>query len=136
MFGAEEPEIIHGTSAERSIFYFAVLFLVILYPAIVIHIFRKNKTWKPIAYICLVVILFCQTLVYVVNIKEEMLYFHKSGSISGMKKAYYGRDALLVRCGSYIYNVVQCWDSLEQNYGCAACVTMSMLCLLYTSRCV
>ncbi len=22
---------------------------------------------------------------------------------------------------------VQCWDSLEQNYGCAACVTMSML---------
>ena len=27
-----------------------------------------------------------------------------------------------------IYAVaVQCWDSLEQNYGCAACVTMSML---------
>ena len=22
---------------------------------------------------------------------------------------------------------IQCWDSLEQNYGCAACVTMSML---------
>lgn len=31
--------------------------------------------------------------------------FHKSGSISGMKKLYYGKDALLVRCGSYIYNV-------------------------------
>ena len=31
--------------------------------------------------------------------------FHKSGSISGMKKQYYGKDALLVRCGSYIYNV-------------------------------
>lgn len=31
--------------------------------------------------------------------------FHKSGSISGMKKTYYGRDALLVRCGGYIYNV-------------------------------
>ena len=31
--------------------------------------------------------------------------FHKSGSISGMKKLYYGRNALLVRCGSYIYNV-------------------------------
>ena len=31
--------------------------------------------------------------------------FDKSGSIRGMKKLYYGKDALLVRCGAYIYNV-------------------------------
>lgn len=31
--------------------------------------------------------------------------FHKTGSIIGMKRLYYGKDALLVRCGSYIYNV-------------------------------
>ena len=31
--------------------------------------------------------------------------FHISGSIAGMKKLYYGKNALLVRCGSYIYNV-------------------------------
>lgn len=31
--------------------------------------------------------------------------FHRSGSIRGMKKLYYGKDALLVRCGQYIYNV-------------------------------
>lgn len=31
--------------------------------------------------------------------------FHKSGSISGMKRMFYGKDALLVRCGSFIYNV-------------------------------
>ena len=31
--------------------------------------------------------------------------FHKSGSIKGMKRLYYGMDALLVRCGDYIYNV-------------------------------
>ena len=31
--------------------------------------------------------------------------FHKTGSITGMKRMYYGQDALLVRCGSYIYNV-------------------------------
>ena len=31
--------------------------------------------------------------------------FHKSGSIIGMKKKFYGEDALLVRCGNYIYNV-------------------------------
>lgn len=31
--------------------------------------------------------------------------FDKSGSIRGMKKLHYGKDALLVRCGSYIYNV-------------------------------
>ena len=31
--------------------------------------------------------------------------FHCSGSVAGMKKLYYGRGALLVRCGSWIYNV-------------------------------
>ena len=31
--------------------------------------------------------------------------FDKSGSVKGMKEKYYGKDALLVRCGSYIYNV-------------------------------
>ena len=30
--------------------------------------------------------------------------FHKSGSIKGMKKIY-GKDALLVKCGDYIYHV-------------------------------
>ena len=31
--------------------------------------------------------------------------FSKTGSIIGMKKKYYGKDALLVKCGAYIYNV-------------------------------
>lgn len=31
--------------------------------------------------------------------------FDKSGSVRGMKKLYYGKDALLVKCGNYIYNV-------------------------------
>lgn len=31
--------------------------------------------------------------------------FHKSGRVVGMKRKYYGRDALLVCCGNYIYNV-------------------------------
>lgn len=31
--------------------------------------------------------------------------FDKTGSVIGMKKRYYGKDALLVRCGGYIYNV-------------------------------
>ena len=33
--------------------------------------------------------------------------FHCSGSIAGMKKLFYGKDSLLVRCGQYIYNVTQ-----------------------------
>lgn len=36
--------------------------------------------------------------------------FHISGSIKGMKEKYYGKDALLVKCGSYIYNVSGCPD--------------------------
>lgn len=31
--------------------------------------------------------------------------FHKTGSVRGMRKLYYGKDCLLVLCGSYIYNV-------------------------------
>lgn len=31
--------------------------------------------------------------------------FSATGSITGMKEKYYGKDALLVKCGSYIYNV-------------------------------
>ena len=31
--------------------------------------------------------------------------FSATGSIKGMKEKFYGTDALLVRCGSYIYNV-------------------------------
>lgn len=31
--------------------------------------------------------------------------FSKTGSIKVMKDKYYGKDALLVRCGSYIYDV-------------------------------
>lgn len=34
--------------------------------------------------------------------------FHKSGSIRGMKKLYYGENVLLVKSGSYIYNVTLC----------------------------
>lgn len=31
--------------------------------------------------------------------------FSATGSIAGMKKLYYGEDALLVRSGSWIYHV-------------------------------
>ena len=31
--------------------------------------------------------------------------FHRSGSVCGMKRLYYGNDCLLVRCGNFIYNV-------------------------------
>ena len=41
---------------------------------------------------------------------------HKSGSITGMKKLYYGKDALLIRCGSYIYNVSGSPEIYEQAY--------------------
>ena len=42
--------------------------------------------------------------------------FHKSGSISGMKRMYYGRNALLVRCGSYIYNVTTALEVYAQAH--------------------
>jgi hypothetical protein len=31
--------------------------------------------------------------------------FGPNGSVAGMKKLYYGKDALLVRSGAYVYHV-------------------------------
>lgn len=42
--------------------------------------------------------------------------FHKSGSIRGMKDKFYGKDALLVRCGSFIYNVTESPDIYDKAY--------------------
>lgn len=39
--------------------------------------------------------------------------FQANGSIRGMKKQFYGQDALLVRCGNYIYKV----GNLRKNHG-------------------
>lgn len=33
--------------------------------------------------------------------------FHKSGSIKGMRKKYYGKDARLIQSGNYIYKVTE-----------------------------
>ena len=33
--------------------------------------------------------------------------FSASGSIIGMKKLYYGKDAMLIKSGGYIYNVTK-----------------------------
>jgi hypothetical protein len=33
--------------------------------------------------------------------------FSSTGSIKGMKKLYYGQDALLIRSGGYIYKVTE-----------------------------
>jgi hypothetical protein len=41
---------------------------------------------------------------------SEFPNFSSSGSISGMKKIYYGKDALLVKSGKYIYNVTSSPD--------------------------
>jgi len=36
---------------------------------------------------------------------SEFPNFSANGSIKGMKDLYYGKDALLVKSGNYIYNV-------------------------------
>lgn len=49
--------------------------------------------------------------------------FHKSGSIRGMKEKYYGKDALLVQCGSHIYNVSS-KPEIYHNIGGKGCVQL------------
>lgn len=45
--------------------------------------------------------------------------FSATGSVKGMKEKYYGKDALLVRCGSWIYYVgnLRSNDGLIMPYG-------------------
>lgn len=38
---------------------------------------------------------------------ERFPNFSATGSVTGMRKRYYGENALLVRYGSYIYNVTR-----------------------------
>lgn len=46
------------------------------------------------------------TLVEGMSVKiDDYPNFHKSGNVRGMKENVYGKDALLVRCGDYIYKV-------------------------------
>jgi hypothetical protein len=39
------------------------------------------------------------------RLKIDQFPYYITGSITGMKKMFYGKDALLVRCGSWIYTV-------------------------------
>lgn len=38
---------------------------------------------------------------------SECPSIHRTGSVTGMKEKYWGKNALCVRCGDYIYNVTQ-----------------------------
>ena len=64
-------------------------------------------------------------------------HISKLTSYAKAPEAYREKLALQAKFGVAVENwieandvqavAIQCWDSLEQNYGCAACVTMSML---------
>ena len=48
---------------------------------------------------------------------ENYPNFHKSGSIKGMKNLYYGKDAKLIQCGNFIFNVSstpELYDNLDE----------------------
>lgn len=38
---------------------------------------------------------------------ENYPNFLHTGNVRGMKEKYYGKNALLVRCGDYVYNVTE-----------------------------
>lgn len=68
---------------------------------------------------------------------ELAAYIQKTTSYAEVPEAYKDKVAKQCRFGLAVERwveanqvdavAIQCWDSLEQNYGCAACVTMSML---------
>lgn len=38
-------------------------------------------------------------------VEDKFPRFHKSESVNEMRKLHYGKNALFVKCGSYIYSV-------------------------------
>ncbi|MCK9159598.1 MAG: fucose isomerase [Bacteroidaceae bacterium] len=71
------------------------------------------------------------------NAAELKLKIEEISHYAKVPQAYQEKLALQAKFGLAVDNwvnlnevdatAIQCWDSLEQNYGCAACVTMSML---------
>ena len=55
------------------------------------------------------------TLVEGMSVKIDFYpNFHKNGNVRSMKENVYGNDALLVRCGNYIYKVPkEIYDSVH-----------------------
>ena len=51
----------------------------------------------------------------ILDILDKCPNFHISGNIHGMKEKYYGKNALLVKHGSYIYNVSE-YPIIYTNY--------------------
>lgn len=47
---------------------------------------------------------------------EEFPNFGPRGNVTGMRRLYYGDKALLVRCGSYVYNVTGQPDIYERAH--------------------
>ena len=45
---------------------------------------------------------------------EQFPNFSVTGNIKRMKEKYYGKDALLIRCGSYIYYVGNLYDNFGE----------------------
>ena len=71
------------------------------------------------------------------NAAELKVQIEKICAYAKVPTEYQSKLALQAKFGIAVENwiaqndidatAIQCWDSLEQNYGCAACVTMSML---------
>ena len=49
------------------------------------------------------------------DLVKELPNFSKDGSIKGMRKLYYGKYALLVKCRKYIFNVT-CKPDIYDKY--------------------
>src|SRR5574344_171656 len=71
------------------------------------------------------------------NAAELKAKMEEISAYAKVPQAYQEKLALQAKFGLAVENwveandvdatAIQCWDSLEQNYGCASCVTMSML---------
>ena len=71
------------------------------------------------------------------NDKKLLAKMEEIKKYAAVPKEYDSKLALQAKFGLAVENwieanaidavAIECWDSLEQNYGCAACITMSML---------
>lgn len=93
IYGADIRYFINTGLTEVRVIYAVSIFIIILYPIIIVYLFKNNKKWKWKVFIWILMALWGQTVVYTVNIKRVTLW--NTGIIGLMMCAGFAADGII-----------------------------------------
>lgn len=93
IYGADIRYFINTGVTEVRVIYVVSVFIIILYPMIIVCLFKNNKKWKWKVFIWILMALWGQNVIYIVNIKRAMLW--NTGIIGFMMCAGFVADGII-----------------------------------------